>query len=248
MEKPIILDINSGNMDQYPPACFLNTKHPILKTKLDWIKNRFKEGMKIKQLYFEDMKKAIGFIEYIPSEYAWRAIDAKKYLFVHCIWIYPNKNKKKGYGTLLLDQVIDDAMKNKFNGVCAVVSDGAFMADKTLFLKNGFKEVANDGKDSLLVKQLKNSQLPKFKDYKKQLAKYKGLHILYTDQCPWVSRFVSEIDSKKYNIKITQLKTAKQAQSAPSIYATFNLIKDGKILADRYISKTRFENIIKKLK
>lgn len=34
--------------------------------------------------------------------------------------------------------------------------------------------------------------------------------------------------------------------AAPSIYATFNLINNGKLLADHYISLTRFNNIIKK--
>ncbi|MFC2163543.1 YoaP domain-containing protein [Acidobacteriota bacterium] len=49
-----------------------------------------------------------------------------------------------------------------------------------------------------------------------------------------------------YLIKLEWLKTAEQAQSAPSIYGVFNLIYDGTLLADHYISKTRFKNIIKK--
>ena len=52
--------------------------------------------------------------------------------------------------------------------------------------------------------------------------------------------------SGKLKLKITELKTPKQAQNAPSIYSVFSLIHDGKILADHYISNTRFNNIIKK--
>jgi hypothetical protein len=52
---------------------------------------------------------------------------------------------------------------------------------------------------------------------------------------------------KKLNLKITELKTPKQAQEAPSVYSVFTLIKDGKILADHYISSTRFRNILKKV-
>jgi hypothetical protein len=91
--------------------------------------------------------------------------------------------------------------------------------------------------------------LPKFKDYKKQLEKYKGWHIVYSNQCPWVARFINELDKKiadELKLKITELKTAKQAQDAPSIYSVFNFIHDGKLSADHYISNTRFNNIIKK--
>jgi hypothetical protein len=45
---------------------------------------------------------------------------------------------------------------------------------------------------------------------------------------------------------VTELKNAEQAQNAPSIYATFNLIYNGKLLIDHYISNTRFLNIINK--
>lgn len=203
--------------------------------------------MKIKQLYMDEQKKkAHGFIEYVPGEHAWRAVDAKNYLFIHCIWVYPNKNKNKGYGSLLVNSVVDEAKKMGLVGVAVVVSEGSFMADKTLFLKNGFESVVTDGKETLMARQLKKAPLPRFKDYKKQLAKYKGLHIVYTRQCPWAYRFIDELDPKRYGIKVTELKTARQAQTAPSIYATFNLIKDGKLLADRYISRRRFENILKK--
>ena len=47
-------------------------------------------------------------------------------------------------------------------------------------------------------------------------------------------------------LKLTELKSAKEAQNAPSIYASFNLIYNGKLLADHYISNRRFENIINK--
>jgi N-acetylglutamate synthase-like GNAT family acetyltransferase len=248
MERPKIIDIDQKNMGRYPPACFQKSDNPGIKSKLDWLKKRFKEGMKIKQLYLDEkMVKANGFIEYTPGEYAWRAVDAKDYLFVHCIWIYPNKNKKKGYGSMLLNSVVDEAKKKKLNGVAAIVSEGSFMADKSLFIKNGFRQIDSDGKESLLaLKFKKSSPSPSFRDYKKQLSKYKGFHILYTRQCPWVNKFIDGLDAKKYGIKVTEIKTARQAQDSPSIYASFNLIKDGKILADRYISDRRFENILKK--
>jgi len=47
-------------------------------------------------------------------------------------------------------------------------------------------------------------------------------------------------------LKVTELKNAKQAQDAPSVYAVFNMVYDGKLLVDHYISSTRFQNIINK--
>jgi len=47
-------------------------------------------------------------------------------------------------------------------------------------------------------------------------------------------------------LRITKIDNAKDAQHSPSLYATFNLIYDGNLLVDHYISARRFENIIKK--
>ncbi|MBN2244760.1 MAG: GNAT family N-acetyltransferase [Candidatus Aminicenantes bacterium] len=248
--KPLIIDLDEKNIEQYPPVCFLNPKNAGYLIKKDWLLKRFAEELKIKLLYFENDKKCHGFIEYIPGEYAWRAVDAKEYLFIHCIWITPNDIKKKGYGSLLVRECLDDARKQGKLGAAVITSTGAFMADKGLFLKNGFKEVETQGDHSLLVYHLKKGPLPRFKDWKSKLSSYTGLHIIYSNQCPWVSRFMTEVDAvlkdQGMKIDIKELKTAREAQEAPSIYATFNLINHGKLLADHYISLTRFKNILNK--
>ena len=80
-----IINVNPENISQYEPTCFLNPKNEGYQIKLKWLKKRFSEGLKIKQLYLEKEGKCIGFIEYIRGEYAWRAVDAKGYMFIHCI-------------------------------------------------------------------------------------------------------------------------------------------------------------------
>ncbi|MCK4995936.1 MAG: GNAT family N-acetyltransferase [Thermoplasmatales archaeon] len=251
MTEAKIIDINENNMAKYPPTCFLNPKNEGYLIKSKWLKKRFYEGMKIKLLYLENEKKCNGFIEYIPGENAWRSVDAKGYMFIHCIWINPNKFKNKGYGSLLIKECIKDAEEQGKDGVAVVTSEDAFMAGKDLFVKNGFKSIAS-AKPSfeLMVKTLKDGPLPKFKDWEKELSKYKGLNIIYTNQCPWVARSIIEINeiAKKEGLKfnVTELKTPKDAQNAPSLYASFNLIYDGKLLSDHYISAKRFRNIINK--
>jgi len=247
-----IIEVNEINISDYPQViCFINPQHEHYGLKIDWLKKRFREGLKIKLLQTESDQKIAGFIEYMPGEYAWRAVDAKKCLFIHCIWVYPNKNKNKGLGSALVDEVIKDAQKQKMNGVAVIVSDGSFMAKKELFIKNKFEFVEEKGGFQLLVKKFgKKNALPCFTNNEDVLKKYQGWHIVYSEQCPWVARFIEEVKPilKKQGLKIDfhEITTAKEAQTAPSVYSVFNLIKDGKILADRYISTTRFLNIIKK--
>lgn len=251
MINTTIINVNENNISEYPPRCFLNPKNEGYQIKLDWLKKRFSEGLVIKLLYLEKEKKCIGFIEYVPGEYAWRAVDAEGYTFIHCIWISPNQYKNSGNGSLLVEECIKDAKNNGKFGVAVVTSEGPFMAGKDLFLKNGFKSIANEKPSYILmVKTFNNPPLPKFMDWKKQLSKYKGLNIIYSNQCPWVARSIKDLDEiakqKGLDLKIFELKNAKQAQNAPSIYATFNLIYNGRILVDHYISEKRFQNIINK--
>ena len=249
-----IVNIDEGNLEHHPGAiCFINPKNPSFPLKIEWIKQRFSEGLRIKLLYTEDRKKVTGFIEYVPGEFAWRAVSAAGYMFIHCLWIYPNENKNNGWGTRLIEDCIEDANRNNCNGIAVVTSKNAFMANSSLFLKNGFREIANDGAgNELLAFSIKEGTLPAIKDWKKQLTAFQGLHIVYSKQCPWVARMVEEIKesqlSKKLGMQITELKTPADAQNAPSLYSVFNLIHNGKLLADRFISITRFQNILKKEK
>lgn len=245
-----IIDVNLSNISSYPVRCLMSPKDRSYQYKIDWLKKRFSEGLKIKQLYIDSSDTCLGFIEYVPGEYAWRAVDAGGYLFIHCLWVYKTNIRNRGFGSMLIKESIREAENLKCCGVAVVVSAGAFMSDKEIYLKNGFRSVETSGKFELLVFSLKNSTLPKFKNWETQLKKYKGLNAVYSNQCPWVAKSVDVLSSsaRKYGIdlKVTQLKTAKQAQNAPSVYSVFSLISDGKVIEDHYISETRFKNIIKR--
>ena len=255
MTKTKIITVNKDNISEHEPTCFLNPNNLGYQLKREWLTQRFIEGMRIKLLYVEDEKKPVGFIEYVPGEYAWRALDAGGYMFIHCIWISKNKFKNLGYGSRLIQECELDAKEQDMIGVAVITSEGPFMAGKELFVKNGYNSVASVKPSfELMVKTFKSEPafVPKIKDWEEQLTKYQGLNIVYSKQCPWVVRFMEELDGfikkegLKVDLKITELKTPEQAQNAPSIYASFNLINNGKLLADHYISTTRFKNIIKK--
>ncbi len=247
-----MVETNETNLSKFPPACFMNYSHPGCSLKQEWVRSQFNHGLKIKHLFVKDERKSVGFIEYIDGEHCWRAVQASGYLFIHCLWVTPNKYKKHGLGSLLLADCCADAELLGKRGVAVVAGNGSFIADKSLFLKNGFVEVATTKSGySLLVKMLQSGDPPYFTAWEAQLARVSGFQLLYSNQCPWVARAIPELQEVAAEagvaLQVTELKSPKEAQNAPSIYGVFNLIYDGKLLADHYISTTRFKNILKKL-
>jgi hypothetical protein len=244
-----IVEITADNIGEHPQAiCFINPKHKLYPLKVDWLKKQFKNSLKIKMLYVENEKRSVGFIEYVPGEYCWRAVSAKNYMFIHCIWINGKKYQRRELGSLLLQEAEKDA--KDMLGIAVMTSDSSFMANKEVFMKNGYSAIAESGKDQLLVKKFRIGPLPSINDWISELKKYQGLYFIYSKQCPWVARFIEEVKPMLLKLglqpTIVELETTEQAQKAPSLYGIFNMIYNGRLLADRYISTTRFLNIVKK--
>ena len=247
-----IIDTNPSNISEYGLFCIKNPRHKGYQRKLDWLQQRFSKGLKLKILY-SPSEGAVGFIEYIPGEYAWRAVDANGYMVIHCIWVSHKKYQRKGYASLLLEECIKDAKKENKYGVVMVTSGGPWLASKELFLKNGFESVDQAPPSfELLAKKLQNGPLPTFKkDWEIKLNKYSsGLTIIYANQCPYITYSVKAIKeaSQELGIKINQIEltNCEETQNAPSAYGVFSLICNGKLLSYHYISKRRFTNIINK--
>ncbi|MCK4311147.1 MAG: GNAT family N-acetyltransferase [Candidatus Cloacimonetes bacterium] len=254
MNNVKIIDTNTENICEYGFCGYKNIKNEEYRRKLDWLKQRFSEGMRFKVLHSED-DGDIGFIEYIPGKYTWRAIEATGYMVIHCIAVN-GKYKGKGYGSLLLDSCLQDAKKENKHGVAVVTSKSTFMAGKELFQKNGFELVQEAPPCfELFVKKIKtNAPSPKFKgDWEKKLGKYgSGLTIIRSSQCPYTLKNVNEIvevSQKNYGIKanLIELKNCIEAQNAPSAYGVFGIIYNGKLIAEHPISKKRFTNIMEKI-
>lgn len=242
---PVALD----NIADHPQAiCFISSKSEFYRPKVEWLKGQFEKGLEIKMLYAEGVKRAIGFIEYIPGEYCWRRVNAKGYLFIHCLWTNGKKFQHQGLGKALLDEAENRA--KGMLGIAVMTSEKAFMANRSFFEANGYKCVSESGTEQLLAKNLAAGPVPSFNEPKKPLESYKGLTMVYSKQCPWVPRFLVEVkpvlEENDLKAKIVELKTPSEAQCAPSLYGVFSLIYNGKILADRYISTTRFKNIVRK--
>jgi ribosomal protein S18 acetylase RimI-like enzyme len=247
-----IVGVNAENVSEYGFFCVRDPKHPGYEKKLAWLLERFKDGLKIKLLFPPGERKAAGFIEYVPGRCAWRPVDAEGYMLIHCVFIEKRKYKGRGYGSLLVQECIGDAKRQRMKGVAVVASEGTWMASPELFLKNGF-EVVDEAPPhfKLLANRFGRAAPPGFRgDWEKRLRKHKGLTLAYTHQCPFSARFLSDIQvfakEKGLRLKHENIKTSSEAQNAACAYGTFTLMHNGVVVADHPISRSRFRNIVSK--
>jgi GNAT superfamily N-acetyltransferase len=254
-EGTIIIDTNPQTIGNYGICGYKDPGNPGYQQKLEWLTQRFKEGMKIKILHSES-DGTIGSIEYLPGEYAWRGIHAPGYMVIHCLFILKKAYKGKGYGSRMIAACEKDALDQKMHGIAVVASKSTWMAKKEIFLRNGYELIEEAPPHyQLLVKRFSHdTPLPAFSgNWKKKLIRYaRGLTIIHSDQCPYVIKAMNEIPPvarDEFGIKptIVKLPNCHLAQDSPNPYGIFSIIWNGELVADHPISKTRFKNIMKKV-
>jgi GNAT superfamily N-acetyltransferase len=246
----LLKTVTPSNREALGIFCIKNRKAKGYLAKGAWYDRHYEAGLRI--LIAEDDKgKQLGFIEFVPAEKAWRPVLAPGYLFIHCIMVYGKKERQKGVGSALIQACETRALKDGKQGICTFSSQGAWLAGAQLFEKNGYSQAGESGRFELWYKPLrKTADQPSFRDRSGELAKYQGWHLLYSDQCPWheksVTDLMDEARDRGIDLKVRRLDNPQEAQEAPFGYGTFGLIYNGKLLADHYISRTRFQNILKK--
>jgi GNAT superfamily N-acetyltransferase len=254
-KKPLIVDLDPANLASLPCYGVKNPAHEGRQRKHCWLKRHLKRGLRAKVVLTPDNRQC-GYLEYLPGEYAWRGVEARGYLFIHCVWTFFRQYQRKGLGSLLVQACLEDARTSGADGVAVVARDRPWLATSALFLRNGFKVVDTAPPDyQLLVRKLKPAAPnPAFKgDWEKKLKKYsRGVTIIRADQCPHVAKFARDIAQAAkqdygLQVRMVELKSHREAQNAPTPYAVFAFIHDGRILADHQISSTRFRNIMRKL-
>ncbi len=245
-----IISVTSKNVNTYGVYCIKEKEAEGSQAKINWCKLNDNKYLQIK-IAIDKRGKQVGFIEYTAAEYAWRPVDANNYLFIHCIGIFVKEARNVNLGTTLIKACEHEAKQQDKSGVCVMTSEGAFMVNKKLFLKNGYKKVDALDRFELMVKKYDDkSPSPKLIDWTKQLKKYKGWNLVYSDQCPWNIKSVNDLreTALEYGIdlKIKKIKNSAEAKKTPSGFGVYSLIKDGILLGDHYLSKTRFKSILAK--
>lgn len=245
-----IIDLTPQNIENYGVCGYKYAgKHVELKRKIDWFKEYYPKGLRIKALLTETGEYQ-GMLEYIPGKYAHRPVEAEGYMFIHCLFVgFRNEFKGKGYATLLINRCIDESKASNMLGVTVVTRNGPFMAKSDIFLKNGFAVVdkAEPDFELLVLKFSKAATDPKFRNM--TATEYQdGLTIIRSPQCPYSEKNVNAIlkTAKAMKIKSTliDLKDSISAQKAPGPFGTFCIISNGEIISHHPISDTRFRNII----
>ena len=243
-----LLDLNEENIGPANVVCVRGPQNREgIDYKKEWLKARFKEGLKFKELIING--RSWGFIEYLPAEYAWRPIIAPGYTFVDCIWVI-GRHKGKGYGRMLLEGCIRDSTDK--NGVCVVTSDKPFLTSKDLYLSNGF-EICDMAPPyyELLVRKNKEAQSPMFNESAKRAAMKgkNGLIFVYADQCPYIrdaiQQYLDLAEDRGVEARVVKLTSSQELQdAAPSPYGVFNVVYDGRLVTYHYMGRKEKEALI----
>lgn len=240
-----MIEVTAENVDQYGFFCYMSQhKKPGFALKLAWLRERFKEGLKIRMLQLPER----GFIEYIPGEYAWRPVQAAGYMVIHCLWVV-GKSRGKGFAHLLLEQCEEDARKQGMNGVVMVSSEGTWLVGKELFLKNGYTEVASAPPAfTLLVKKFCDAPDPSFSTiWQKNLEEsVLGLTVYRTNQCPYIedaTHYFLEFAEKKGvpSRSVELISTTAVREQSPSAYGTFGVTYNDAFFSYCYLTDGQME-------
>ncbi len=250
-----IIDLNPGNLPEYGICGYKDVKkHKELQKKIEWVREYYPEGLRIKAVIAEDGSYQ-GMIEYIPGEHVHRPVDAAGYMFIHCLFVgFRKEHKGKGMASALIDVCIADAKDKKLFGVATVTRKGSFMADKPIYIKKGFElaDTTNPDFELLVLKFNPSAETPAFKPALEIRPKTygPGLKILRSPQCPYTEKNVNailETAKRKFGLEaeLIELKDSLATQDSPCAFGSFCILYNGEIISHHPISNTRFENIMK---
>ncbi len=189
----------------------------------------------------------------MPSNHAWRGINAENYIVIHCMWIV-GKNRGHGYGTRLLTECMKDAENANMNGIAVATSTKTWLPHAELFKKHGFQKTDTYPPDfELYTRKLKeNAPLPTFNKVSDEaLSKYaKGVTIVKSDQCPYntgnaaaVTRICQE---QGIPVQTEQIENSTQAKNNIHPYGTFCILLNGKVLSYHPIGRKELTENLRK--
>ncbi|MBM4169657.1 MAG: GNAT family N-acetyltransferase [Ignavibacteria bacterium] len=247
-----IITIDRHNLDSEHICCAIGSDKKNQRrslSKKEWMKKRFEEGLVFKRL---DQRGKV-LIEYMPIETAWKPVVGKNFLVINCLWV-SGQFKGKGLSTRLLEECIQDAKKEKKDGIAVVTSTKVrpFLTDKNFFLKNGFESIdtAPPYFELLVMKFNKNAPNPRFADHAKKgtCERKKGLTFIYSNQCPFMDEYVELMAGiarkKKVPCTIQKLKSCKEAQKMGSPFGTLGIYYNGELKLHELMTEGRFEKFV----
>jgi GNAT superfamily N-acetyltransferase len=232
-----IKTIDASNLDRLGFFCYKSKRKSAgYAAKLAWVRARLAEGMRLHILYEDGVSK--GFIEYIPGEFAWRAVHAEGYLFIHCMWVV-GEAKGMGYGTRLLRRCIQDAREGGYIGVAMLASEQTWLADRRFFEGSGFEVIDSAAPAfSLMALQISEGQAPSLpSNWESRIANFgEELTVIFSDQCPYLARMKHAVHRAAAALGIpsheVKHSSARDVQNfSPSPYGVYNITYKGELIA-----------------
>lgn len=242
-----IITLNEENIGSEHICCDMSGD---AKSKKDWLRARFADGLRFKKL---DVRGKC-FIEYIPAERAWAAIDAENYFYIDCLWV-AGKYAKSGYGRMLLEAAIADAKEQQKSGLVILSSDKKrpFMSDPAFLSHFGFltADTAEPYFKLMYLPLADNAAVPSFAQEVRNTPSQSGLVLYYSNQCPYTAKYVPLLaqcaEQAGVPLQSVFVDSCELAQSIPSPASTYSLFYDGRFVTNEIMSVKKFGELIEKL-
>lgn len=255
-EAPEYVRIDASNLEAEHICCALGADAENqfnAKTKKQWMASQFEKGL----VFYRLKERGKIFIEYMPAESCWKPILADNHLVIHCLWV-SGHFKGQGHSKHLLAYCIDDAKRNNKDGIVVVSSakKKPFLTDKSFYLKQGFVVVdkAEPYFELLEYKINPSSATPRFSDAarKGRCSVANGLFLAYSNQCPFMERYVELIrniaETKKIPCVKKKLTTPAEAQQWGSPFGTFGIYYNGVFQTHELMPEGKIEKFLEEIR
>lgn len=234
------ITLNRDNIGKEHVCCAFSDKKSTegYELKKEWLKSGFDAGLVFCRL---DARAKV-FIEYMPAETAWVPVEAEGYLYIGCFWV-AGQYKGQGYGKVLLQMAVEDAMQQGKNGLMTIAGTKklSYLSDTKWLVRQGFEicQTLPYGY-SLLVKKLNSeAKNPQFKEtvMTGKCPETNGLVAYYTNRCPYTEWYVNVVLKgsaleRGIPLKIIKLETCEQAQLSPTPATIFSLFLNGQYMTN----------------
>ena len=235
--------VTKENIEKEHICCAMSGKQSLAKK--EWMRQRFDDGL----VFYRSEERGKCFIEYIPAENAWVAIEADGWIYINCLWV-SGSMKGHGYSNDLLEACIRDAQAQGRKGVCILCAEGRkreFLADPKFLSYKGFQvaDTSDCGINLMYLPITNNVALPRFKNCARHpRVEEIGFVLYYTDQCPFTYYWVPEVleIAEEYDIpfKAIHITDREAAQNVPAPVTTYALFRDGQFLTQGILSDKKF--------
>lgn len=240
------IQITENNIDKEHICCAITEKKGecCVKSKKDWLKERFKDGLIFKRAKVRGKV----FIEYIPGEKAWYPINADGYMAIDCFWV-SGQYKGKGISTLLLNECIKDSKAQGKKGIVVLSSEKKmpFLSDGKHLKYKGFKvaDTAEPYYELLYLPFEEDAEKPSFKNCAKESKVLEdGLVVYYSNQCPHAEKYVQIIketaNERGVELTIHKYENLDSAKNAPSPFTIYSFFFNSKFITNEILSEKKF--------